>query len=169
MSNIANIKWDCATNGPGVRVAVYFSGCSLHCEGCFNSISWDYDYGEKFTEKTISAILDYCKNDYISGLSILGGEPLDSKNQSAVNKLLTAFREKFGDSKDVWLWTGFTTKKLPATEEVKSILEKTDVIVEGPFIKDRYKIGLCWRGSENQNIFKNLHNGKWRNITNQFN
>ena len=67
-------------NGPGVRVSLFVSGCTHHCPGCFQPETWDFNYGERFTKQTQEKILELLKPDYISGLTILGGEPMESKN-----------------------------------------------------------------------------------------
>ena len=74
--NYADIKKVDVANGEGVRVSVFVSGCNHHCKGCFNRCAWDFEYGNKFTEKQINQVIDYLDHDYISGLSLLGGEPL---------------------------------------------------------------------------------------------
>ena len=94
--NITNIKYFSTVNGNGVRTAVFVSGCNLHCEGCFNSGAWSFDTGHEMTAELIDKILDSIEPEYISGLSILGGEPLDPKNQYGVATLIEKFRKRFG-------------------------------------------------------------------------
>ena len=82
------------------------SGCNHHCKGCFNQCAWDFNYGNKFTDEQIDTILKYLDHDYISGLSLLGGEPLDPKNQEGLLPLVKKVKEKFPD-KNIWCYTGF--------------------------------------------------------------
>lgn len=150
--NITNIKYFSTVNGTGVRTAVFVSGCNLHCEGCFNSGTWSFDIGHGLSLELIDKILDSIEPEYISGLSILGGEPLDPKNQSGVAKLIEKFRERFGDSKTIWLWTGYEYDKIPLDTHIFYILNNIDVIVDGPFIAKKKDLSLPYRGSSNQRI-----------------
>lgn len=165
MSKIAGIVFDSTQNGEGVRCSVFFSGCNLHCEGCFNQKAWDFDYGSDFTKELKNKILKYCENSYVDGISILGGEPLDERNYQEVESLIKLFREKFGDSKDIWLWTGYDIKTAFKRAELKDIFLNVDYIVEGPFKKDLADATLKWRGSSNQNVFKRAKGNKFKNIT----
>lgn len=146
-------------NGPGVRVSLFVSGCRLNCSGCFNKVAQDFKAGQEFTQKTIDEILALCENEFISGLSILGGEPLDEKNIKSVVELLGAFREKFGYAKTVWLWSGFTLEELRARGSyfVDVVLEDVDVLVDGRFVEALKDPALSHRGSSNQRV---LHKGK---------
>ena len=153
---------DCA-NGPGMRTSLFVSGCPHHCKGCFNEVTWDYDYGEEFTNKTISYILESLYEPNVQGLSILGGEPLDSRNQEDVASLIIKLRMFFGEGRDIWLYTGYTWENLPVTEDLDYILKYVNVIVDGPFIEAEKDISLKFRGSRNQRIIdvkKTLKEGK---------
>lgn len=150
--NITNIKYFSTVNGNGVRTAVFVSGCNLHCEGCFNSGAWSFDTGHEMTAELIDKILDSIEPEYISGLSILGGEPLDPKNQYGVATLIEKFRKRFGDSKTIWLWTGYEYDKIPLDTHIFYILKNTDVIVDGPFKISKKGVNLPYRGSSNQRI-----------------
>ena len=160
--NITNIKYFSTVNGTGVRTAVFVSGCNLHCEGCFNSGAWSFDAGHELSPELINKILDSIEPEYISGLSILGGEPLDLKNQSGVAKLIEKFRERFGNSKTIWLWTGYEYDNIPFGEDTLYIISNVDVIVDGPFIAKKKDLDLPYRGSSNQRIIdakKSYRNG----------
>lgn len=107
--NYADIKKIDVANGEGVRVSVFVSGCNHHCKGCFNQCAWDFNYGKEFTEKEEQQIIDYMNHNYISGLSLLGGEPLDLK----IKKVITISKKgkrKFPD-KNIWCYTGFDFEK----------------------------------------------------------
>ena len=91
--NYATIKNCDIANGPGVRVSLFVSGCTHRCPGCFNQEAWDFDYGQPFTEQTVSEILDMLRPGYIRGLTLLGGEPFDPRNQPEVVKLLRRIRQ----------------------------------------------------------------------------
>lgn len=92
--NYADIKRVDVANGEGVRVSVFVSGCNHHCKGCFNQCAWDFNYGNKFTDEQIDTVLKYLDHDYISGLSLLGGEPLDPKNQEGLLPLVKKSKGK---------------------------------------------------------------------------
>ena len=150
--NITNIKYFSTVNGNGVRTAVFVSGCNLHCEGCFNSAAWSFDTGHKMTNEIIDKILESIEPEYISGLSILGGEPMDPKNQPGVAILIKKFREKFGNKKDIWLWTGYEYDSIPFDGDTLYIISNIDVIVDGPFQASKKDLNLPYRGSSNQRI-----------------
>ena len=150
--NITNIKYFSTVNGNGVRTAVFVSGCNLHCEGCFNSAAWSFDTGHKMTNEIIDKILESIEPEYISGLSILGGEPMDPKNQQGVAILIKKFREWFGNKKDIWLWTGYEYDSIPFDGDTLYIISNVDVIVDGPFKASKKDINLPYRGSSNQRI-----------------
>ena len=154
MGNFYTVKYNCATNGEGVRTAVFLSGCTLHCKGCFNYEAWDFNSGEELTSNKIEEIVSSLKPNYISGLSILGGEPM--QNQESVAKLIHAVKEKFSN-KTIWIWTGYHLDDIPKTEFTNYILNNVDVIVDGPFEIDKTDINLKFRGSSNQRI---LYKGK---------
>lgn len=148
----ANIKYCSTTNGTGVRTSVFVSGCRIHCDGCFNKQAWDFNYGHDFTDDVIDRILESMEPAYCSGLTILGGEPLDPNNIKDVNNLIDKFREKFGKSeeKTIWLYTGYKFDSL--TSDQYDVAKKCDVVVDGPFERDKADVNLAFRGSSNQNI-----------------
>ena len=150
--NITNVKYFSTVNGTGVRTAVFVSGCNLHCDGCFNNGAWSFDVGYGLSLELIDKILESIEPEYISGLSILGGEPLDPKNQSGVAKLIEKFRKRFGDRKTIWLWTGYEYDAVPLDKHIFYILNNVDVIVDGPFIAKKKDLKLPYRGSSNQRI-----------------
>lgn len=144
--NYAQInKFDIA-NGPGVRVSLFVQGCPIHCPGCFNQETWDFNGGQLFTENSINEIL-VSMNDHIAGLSILGGEPLADQNVITITWLATAFKQRFPD-KTIWLWTGYEWPKIKDLEVMKYI----DVCVAGPFDVTKRDLSLKWCGSSNQQV-----------------
>lgn len=143
-------------NGPGVRVSVFVSGCEHRCPGCFNPETWDFEYGKPFGMTQIVGVLNLGKPDYISGLSILGGEPLHPKNEHTA-LLCHAWKHVFPD-KPIWVYTGYLW------EDVKQLyfLKYVDVLVDGPFVADKKELTLKFRGSSNQRIIdvqKSLRRG----------
>ena len=110
--NISTIKYFSTVNGDGFRTAVFVSGCKLHCKGCFNYEAWDFNHGVKLIDEIIDKILKSIEPEYIRGLSILGGEPLDENNVEGVKHLVNKFREKFGNTKTIWIWSGYTFEEI---------------------------------------------------------
>ena len=166
--NYADIKKIDVANGEGVRVSVFVSGCNHHCKGCFNQCAWDFNYGKKFTEKEEQQIIDYMNHDYISGLSLLGGEPLEPRNQEGLLPLVKKVKEKF-PNKDIWCYTGFDFEKdvvekmAKNNETTRELLKYIDIIVDGKFEEDKKDLKLQFRGSSNQKIVdvkKSLQTGK---------
>lgn len=150
---ISAIKYFSTVNGSGFRTAVFVSGCNLHCKGCFNSEAWDFEHGVDAIDELINKILDSIEPSYIAGLSILGGEPMDVRNQHGVSYLITKFRERFGETKNIWLYTGYVYgKSIPKTDDTENILSNVNVLVDGPFDIDKYDGTLAFRGSSNQRI-----------------
>ena len=154
MSKYATIKKFNIANGPGIRTAIFFSGCNFHCKECFNPELWDPEYGTLFTYDTLMEIFDSVDNDHIVGLSILGGEPLSDFNLETVTFLCKEFKKEF-PNKTIWLWSGFTIEKLNSKQ--KEILEYIDVLVDGQFEINKRDYNLMYRGSSNQRV---LYKGK---------
>lgn len=157
--NYAAIKKTDVANGTGVRVSLFVSGCRRHCKGCFNSETWDFNFGTPFTDDTMQEILDALDHDYIGGFSLLGGEPFEPENRGEVLRILTAVHEKFPD-KTIWCYTGNRYENM--VKEAREIVELLDVLVDGEFIEERKNLRLKFRGSENQRILdvkKSLESG----------
>lgn len=140
-------KMDIA-DGPGVRVSIFMQGCCFNCKNCFNPETHDFAGGKEFTKETINRVLELCDQDYIKGLSILGGEPMHPKNIQATTELAKCFKEKFPE-KNLWVWSGFTfDKDLKDKETLKYI----DVLVDGQYVDELHNPKLEWRGSSNQRV-----------------
>ena len=151
--NYASIKTCDLANGPGVRVSLFVSGCTHHCKDCFNPEAWDFSYGEPFTDGVIAHILDFLRPGYIRGITYLGGEPFDPRNQEGLLRLTRKIREELPE-KTIWAFTGYvygqTLPQLPGvTDELLGALE---VLVDGPFIAAQKNLSLRFRGSSNQRL-----------------
>ena len=152
--NYATIKNCDIANGPGVRVSLFVSGCTHRCPGCFNEVAWDFDYGQPFTEETIETIVNLLRPAHIRGLTLLGGEPFEPRNQNAVVQLLRRVKAELPE-KSVWAFSGYLfdrdicSGRLGDTREYLSYL---DVLVDGPFIEAKKNLSLRFRGSENQRL-----------------
>lgn len=157
--NYAKIRKCDVANGPGVRVSLFVSGCNHHCKNCFNKEAWDFNYGEKFTEKQEKQIIEDLKPDYITGLSLLGGEPFEKENQQGLAPLVKKVKETYPNKK-IWCYTGFTFDKQIIDQMVKEekrdttkqMLENIDYIVDGRFVEELKDPKLRFRGSSNQRI-----------------
>lgn len=156
--NYAKIEPMSIVDGTGCRVSLFVSGCRNHCPGCFNQDTWDFDFGKEFTEVEENEILEGCNKEYISGLTILGGEPMEPENQVVLVNLIKKFKERFPE-KTLWMYTGYVLDKdlLPGqrkyVEDVTGlILDSIDVLVDGPFILAERNLSLKFRGSNNQRI-----------------
>ena len=157
--NYATIKWTDKANGEGVRISLFVSGCTHHCKNCFNSVAWDFSYGELFDENVQERIIEGLKSDYVAGLSLLGGEPLEPQNQEALYPFIKRVREKF-PNKTIWCYTGFvldvrTGSLTNATKNnlyTQRLISLFDVLVDGPFVEELKDIRLKFRGSSNQRV-----------------
>ena len=157
--NYAKIRKCDVANGPGVRVSLFVSGCNHHCKNCFNREAWDFNYGEKFTEKQEEQIIADLKPDYITGLSLLGGEPFEQTNQEGLAPLVEKVKQTYPDKK-IWCYTGFTFDKQILGQMIgeedrsttKQMLKNIDYIVDGRFVEELKDPKLQFRGSSNQRI-----------------
>lgn len=155
------IKQTDIANGPGVRVSLFVSGCRHHCKGCFNAETWNFQYGQPYTNQTETAILQALSPNYIEGFSLLGGEPFEPENQQELVGLLRKIHETY-PHKTIWCYTGYLydVDLIPGgksyTRFTEEMLEYIDVLVDGEFIEAQKDISLPFRGSKNQRIIE-LH------------
>ena len=144
-------------NGEGVRVTLFVSGCTNHCKNCFQPQTWDFDYGQPFTEETEAELFRLLSPRYIRGLTLLGGEPFEPENQRALLPFLRKLRRELPE-KTVWAFTGFTWEELhtegshPRCEVTDELLSLIDVLVDGRYVEELKDIGLRFRGSSNQRL-----------------
>lgn len=157
--NYADIKQYDVGNGPGIRISLFVSGCTHHCRECFNPETWDFNYGKPFTDETIELIIKYMEPDFIRGLTLLGGDPLEKQNQEPLIPLVKKVKEVYPD-KDIWCFTGYDFEKdivgrmfddYPCTRELVSYI---DVMVDGEFILEQKDMNLIFKGSANQKTIK---------------
>ncbi len=153
-----NIKEIDIADGEGVRVSLFVSGCRNCCKGCFQKETWNFCYGKLFTEETEEYILQALGKDFISGLSVLGGEPFEEENQEVLAPFLTRVKKAYPE-KDIWCFTGYVFDEdlkpengRKHTEFTEEMLSCIDVLVDGPFILEQKDISLQFRGSRNQRI-----------------
>lgn len=166
--NYADIKQYDVANGLGVRVSIFVSGCTHHCKNCFNEETWDFNYGKPFTRQEIDQILTYLKPDYVSGLSVLGGEPFEPVNQEGLLPLLREVKQTY-PGKDIWCYSGYLFDQqilgqmCKESEVTKELLSYIDILVDGRFVEEKKNLKIRFRGSENQRIIdvkKSLASGE---------
>lgn len=156
--NYANIKYCDVANGPGVRTSLFVSGCTHHCPECFNAVAWDFAYGQPFTRDVENILLDSLRPAYITGLTLLGGEPMEPANQAALLPFLRRLRSEL-PGKTVWCYSGYTWEQLTGAEpcrcqcdQTAELLSLLDVLVDGRFEKEKHLLTLRFRGSANQRL-----------------
>lgn len=156
---------DCdVVNGKQVGISFFAQGCpSPHCEGCFNSIAWDFSGGKEFGEKQIEHFLSLVGREYIKRISILGGEPLCQQNVDDITALVKKCKDIYPD-KQIWLWTGYSFDDISNYP----ILKYLDYVVDGKFLKDQKDLSIAFRGSKNQKIWEKQNDGTWQDRTEEF-
>ena len=148
--NYHDIKHDDMNNGPGLRVTLFVSGCDHYCNGCQNPETWDTKSGIPFDNAAIEEIFEQLDNDYISGITFSGGDPLNENNRVEVCSLIHQIRLKYGKSKSIWIYTGYTWEEIVNT--LTPILLGIDVLIDGMFEKDLADVNYHWAGSTNQRV-----------------
>lgn len=163
-------------NGDGLRVVLWLSGCSHHCYNCQNPQTWNPNNGIPFDEDAKQEIFEELSKDYISGITLSGGDPLYQENVNQALPLIKEIKERFPD-KTIWLYTGYTYEQImwpvitddfnserdKLISEKRKILQLCDVLVDGEYIDEQRDITLKWRGSANQRVIdvqKSIKNKK---------
>ncbi len=155
--NYSGIKNCDVANGPGVRVSLFVSGCTHHCKGCFNAETWDFNFGEEFTDEHADQIIEYLKPSYIKGFSLLGGEPFEPCNQRVLVSFLKRIKETYPE-KTIWCYTGYLlddellSESRARCEVTDEMLSYIDILVDGEFKQELKDLRLRFRGSSNQRI-----------------
>lgn len=158
--NYHNIDHCDMLNGVGIRVSLWVSGCNVHCKNCQNPQTWDFDSGIPFNTNDFRELCDAISQPYIQGLTLTGGNPLDSPSE--ICWICQTIKEKFPE-KDIWLYSGYTYEQIQTINLGKHILQYIDVLVDGPYIEECKDTSLHWRGSKNQriiNVPETLKQGK---------
>lgn len=148
--NYGTIKNLDIANGPGCRVSLFVSGCRNHCPGCFNTETWDFTYGQEFTDETLQGLLEMLANPHIVGLSILGGDPFEPENRDVVLDICQSVRNRFDTTKTIWMWTGYDFIEDGLID--LPVMGLIDVLVDGRFIEEMKDLSLFYRGSRNQRV-----------------
>jgi anaerobic ribonucleoside-triphosphate reductase activating protein len=158
--NYAEIKTTDIANGVGIRTSLFVSGCTHHCKGCFNEETWDFNFGKPFTKEVEDEIIESLRPDFVRGLTILGGEPMEVVNQKALRPFIERVKNELPD-KNIWIYSGYVWEELNDknnkrchSEDTEAILSMIDTLVDGEFVIDLKNISLKFRGSSNQRIIK---------------
>ena len=158
------------TNGEGLRVVLWVSGCDHHCEGCQNPITWNPDDGLEFTDESMNELIGAVGKKWCDGLTLSGGDPLYVGNRRKIAEICKEIRQNFGKDKTIWLYTGYTMDELQKENDpdVMEILYYIDVLVDGPYIEEMRNIHRYWVGSDNQEIWSKDEHGRWQKNPKQY-
>lgn len=163
--NYHNISHDDQNNGDGLRVVLWLSGCHHFCKNCQNQQTWRPDSGIEFDSKAREELFEQLSKDYISGITLSGGDPLAEENVKEVWNLVRFIKCKF-PKKTIWIYTGYTWDQImyPAITDAfdpnrnkiiqlrKDITTQCNVLIDGKYIDELRDTTLKWRGSSNQRI-----------------
>lgn len=154
------------SNGSGIGIALFVQGCHFHCPGCFNQETWDFNGGKEWNGKIEEKFISLADKPYIKRISLLGGEPLADENINSIWELLNKIRLKYGDTKKIWLYSGYTWEKIINIPEYvnpmtfnqhlrRNIVSNCDILVDGSFDitkQDLFNKNIVWAGSTNQRV-----------------
>lgn len=156
--NYGQVYYNDVANGVGCRTAFFVSGCTHHCKGCFNEMTWDFNYGQPYTKEVEDDLVESLKPGYIDGLTILGGEPMELVNQKEIRPLLERIKKEVPKA-TIWIYSGYLWEELtdPGNnrchgDDTDAILSMTDILVDGEFVLDKKDMMLRFRGSSNQRV-----------------
>lgn len=149
----AKIKKCDIANGEGVRVSLFVSGCEHYCKGCFNKEAWDFGYGSDYTSSTEDTIISYLAPSHITGLTLLGGEPMHPANRASLIPLLRRAKAVY-PLKDIWCYSGYTLEELlkENNPDITELMKYIDILVDGRFVDELKSPNLRFKGSSNQRI-----------------
>lgn len=146
--HILKVKTRDIGNGPGIRVSVWVAGCSHQCKGCHNPETWKWNQGTQLTQNVIDLIIQNCRANHIRGLTLTGGDPLFPKNREGITELCKQFRKVYGDTKSIWLWTGYLFEDIQELD----ILKYLDCVIDGKYMEEYKNVSAKYAGSSNQRV-----------------
>ena len=146
--NFHGIEKDSMLNGDGLRVVLWVSGCENKCKGCQNPQTWDVHSGRRYTYEDQTKLYQELEKKHISGLTLSGGDPLHPENRETIAELIRRVRSRFGDTKTIWLYTGYKFEDIMCLP----LVWMCDVIVDGKFIEELKDVNYPWAGSTNQRV-----------------
>lgn len=151
--NYHNIVHDDMNNGDGIRVTLFCSGCTHACPGCHNPVTWDKNSGIPFDEAAKEELFAELSKDYISGVTLSGGDPMATFNRKDMLSLCQEIKEKF-PNKTIWMYTGYTLDALKEQGAWNDFSKYVDVLVDGPFVEEKKSVSYEWAGSTNQRVLR---------------
>lgn len=170
----SNLYFNDTVNGNGFRTSLFVSGCSKlpKCKNCWNPQAWNFKYGKEFTQNTKEKILDSLKNDYIKGLSILGGEPMSNLKDGTLIDLVKTIKE-IHPNKTIYCWTGYTYEELITNPLTLEFIQYLDMLRDGEYLDELKNLEQYLNGSSNQriiNVQRSLKENKvilYKNLVNE--
>ena len=148
--NVIGLENTSLTNGSGIRAVLWVTGCNHHCKGCQNPGTHDPTAGEPFTTALQEKLFALAEKDYRDGITLSGGDPMYPANRPAILSLCKAFRHRFGNSKTIWMYTGYKLEEVRDDE----ILQYIDVLVDDVFVEELADVSYPWAGSTNQTVWQ---------------
>ena len=151
--NYAQIRQFDIANGPGIRTTLFVSGCTHNCKGCFNKAYQDFNYGTPWNEEAERIFMGMVNDPKVSGVTVLGGEPMDQSGDAFGYNLVNLLRKvKQETKKNIWLYSGYTFEQILDDPFKLTLLQQCDVLVDGEFIEELKDVRLRFKGSSNQRI-----------------
>lgn len=156
---IAGIEQESFVDGPGIRFVVFTQGCTHHCPECHNPETHAFGKGQIETADSLLKMVD--ANPLLSGVTLSGGDPMEQAVQ-LLPFVLGVKRRRL----HLVVFTGYRYEMLMskfAHPAMRELLTFTDILVDGPYMKDLRDLSLTFRGSSNQRIIdvpKSLVEGK---------
>ena len=147
--SVAQIVPITEAEGPGLRFALWFQGCPLRCPGCCNPETLPFSGGTPTTVREVLARLDEARTQGVEGITLLGGEPL----AHAIGGAILA-REARARGLSVMVFSGHTIEEAQAKADpaIDELLSLTDILVDGPYVRELPDTTRRWVGSTNQGI-----------------
>ena len=145
--NISGIVDDSIVDGPGLRYTIFVQGCPHGCPECHNPVTWDIRGGIPFDQAAKDELFEELKKDYVSGVTLSGGDPLHPDNREETGRLIDEICDRF-PGKTIWLYTGYDWEEICGLPCIR----KVDVVVDGEFVAGLKDSSLRWKGSSNQRV-----------------
>lgn len=157
MLHISGVNYESIADADGVACTIFFSGCKHYCNGCHSKDTWDFNYGIPVSEKLIKNINEEIdKRPFLSALVLSGGDPMYSAKD--ILKILPKIHVP---NNTIWCYSGFLLEEIQADYQMKKLLDKCNVLIDGKFEIDKRIINAGFFGSSNQRIWRKNNNGEW--------
>ena len=144
-----DILKDDMRNGDGLRVVLFVSGCEHGCKGCHNRVTWKPTSGIEFDADALLEICTELEKEWVSGITLSGGDPLYPGNRDEITVLCKCLKESYPD-KTIWMYTGYEYAEVCNLEVMKYV----DVLVDGKFVEELADVTYPWAGSRNQKVIR---------------